>query len=219
VTALRTTTVSLVASIQHVLFDADGVLQEIRGGFYASAAPLLGDRAREILDLASERERPLLTGGDTGDGDFLPILDDVLRQFDVDVRGADLFAAVWQNIATSAASLDLVRGLRAAGYGVHLGTNQVRNRAEHMRAALPYDELFDVKLYSCEVGVAKPDAAFFRTAATRIGAEPATVLFIDDHSPNVESARSTGMPAVDWHISHGHDVLLRLLAEHGVAPE
>lgn len=205
---------SLVTTIRHVLFDADGVLQEIRDGFYASATPLLGERAPEILTLASTYERPLLGGDD----DFLPVLAEVLRQYDVDAPAADLFAAVWLNIATSPASLDLVRGLRDAGYGVHLGTNQVRRRAEYMQAKLPYDELFDVKLYSCDLGVAKPDAAFFQKAATRIGAEPAAILFIDDHSPNVIGARSTGMAAVQWRIKEGHDVLLERLAEHGVAP-
>lgn len=205
---------SLVTTIRHVLFDADGVLQEVRGGFYHAAEPLLGERTHEILDLASEYERPLLAGDD----DFLPVLAEVLRRCDVDVPAADLYAAVWQNTATSAASLDLVRGLRDAGYGVHLGTNQVRRRADHMRAAMPYDELFDVKLYSCDLGVAKPDAAFFQKAVTRIGAEPATILFIDDHSPNVKGARSIGMAAVHWRIKEGHHVLLERLAGHGVAP-
>jgi len=205
---------SLVTTIRHVLFDADGVLQEIRDGFYASATPLLGERAPEILTLASAYERPLLGGDD----DFLPVLAEVLRQYDVDVPAADLFAAVWLNIATSPASLDLVRGLRGAGYGVHLGTNQVRRRAEYMQANLPYDELFDVKLYSCDLGVAKPDVAFFQKAATRIGAEPAEILFIDDHSPNVTGARSAGLTAVQWRLKEGHDVLLERLAEHDVAP-
>lgn len=205
---------SLVTTIRHVLFDADGVLQEIRDGFYASAEPMLGERAPEILTLASTYERPLLGGDD----DFLPVLAKVLRQYDVDVPAADLFAAVWLNIATSPASLDLVRGLRDAGYGVHLGTNQVRRRADYMKATLPYDELFDVKLYSCDLGVAKPDVAFFQKAATRIGAEPAEILFIDDHSPNVTGARSAGLAAVQWRLKEGHDVLLQRLAEQGVAP-
>lgn len=201
-------------TIRHVLFDADGVLQEIPGGFYHAAEPLLGEHTREILNLASEYERPLLAGDD----DFLPVLGDVLRRYGVEVPAADLYAAVWRNITTSPASLDLVRGLRDAGYGVHLGTNQVRRRADHMRATLPYDELFDVRLYSCDLGVAKPDAGFFQKAATRIGAEPAAILFIDDHFPNVEGARSTGMTAVHWRIKEGHDALLERLARHGVAP-
>ena len=203
-----------MTTIRHVLFDADGVLQGIPGGYYHAAAPLLGEHTLEILALASEREHPLVAGDD----DFLPVLAGVLREYGVEVPAADLYAAVWQNIEPATASLDLVRQLREAGYGVHLGTNQVRRRADYMRATLPYDELFDVKLYSCDLGVAKPDAAFFQKAATRIGAEPTAILFIDDHLPNVEGARSTGMSAVHWRIDEGHDVLLGRLAEHGVAP-
>ena len=206
---------SLVTTIRHVLFDADGVLQEVGGGFYTVGTPLLGEHAREILTLASEGERPLLAGDD----DFLPVLADILRRYDVDVPAAELYAAVWQNIEPSAASLDLVRRLRDAGYGVHLGTNQIRRRADYMRATLPYDELFDVKLYSCDLGVAKPDAAFFQKAATRIGAEPAEILFVDDHVPNVEGAGSIGMAAVHWRIKEGHDVLLERLAGYGVVPD
>ncbi|GAA2218930.1 hypothetical protein GCM10010413_06310 [Promicromonospora sukumoe] len=203
-----------MATIRHVLFDADGVLQEIRGGFYAAAEPLLGEHARPVLDEASERERPLLAG----DEDFLPVLAQVLREQGLDVAAADLYAAVWQNTELSAPSFDLVRRLRAAGYGIHLGTNQVRRRADYMRAELGYEELFDVRLYSCDLGVAKPDPGFFEKAATRIGAGPAEILFVDDHAANVAGARSTGMAAVHWHLDEGHDALVERLAEHGVRP-
>jgi putative hydrolase of the HAD superfamily len=205
---------SSVTTIRHILFDADGVLQGFPNGFYHAAEQLLGEQTREILTLASEREHLLLAGND----DFLPVLAGVLREYGVEVPAADLYAAVWQNIEPAPASLDLVRELREAGYGVHLGTNQIRRRADHMKATLPYDDLFDVSLYSCDLGVAKPDPAFFLKAATRIGAPPAEVLFIDDHSPNVEGARSTGMAAVHWRLQEGHDVLLEQLAVHGVAP-
>ena len=203
---------SHVATIRHLLFDADGVLQQVRGGFYAAAEALLGEHARAVLDEASARERSFLAG----DEDFLPVVAEVLREQGLDVAAADLYAAVWQNTEPSAASFDLVRRLRAADYGVHLGTNQVRRRAEHMRTTLGYDDVFDVSLYSCELGVAKPDPAFFEKAATRIGAEPARVLFVDDHPANVAGARSTGMAAVHWCLDEGHDALVERLAEHGV---
>ncbi|MEV0891384.1 HAD-IA family hydrolase [Promicromonospora sp. NPDC050262] len=203
-----------MATIRHVLFDADGVLQQIRGGFYTAAEALLGEHARAVLDTASDRERPLLAS----DEDFLPVLAQVLREQGLDVAANDLYAAVWQNTEPSASSFDLVRRLRAAGYGVHLGTNQVRRRAEYLRTVLGYDELFDVSLYSCDLGVAKPDPGFFEKAATRIGAESAEILFVDDHPANVEGARSTGMAAVHWCLDEGHAVLVDRLAEHGVRP-
>lgn len=35
--------------IRHLLFDADGVLQDIPGGWYAAMEPYLGGKSREFL--------------------------------------------------------------------------------------------------------------------------------------------------------------------------
>ena len=86
--------------------------------------------------------------------------------------------------------------MRANGYGVHLGTNQERHPAAHMRSALGYNALFDVCCYSCDLGVAKPDPAFFAAAARRIAARPDRILFIDDGARNVEGARAAGLAAL-----------------------
>lgn len=85
-----------------------------------------------------------------------------------------------------------------------------------MRTTLGYDGLFDVSCYSYEVGVAKPDPAFFAEAAHRIGAEPAAILFIDDSEPNIDGARSAGLAAEQWHHEQGQDTLLSLLARYGI---
>jgi putative hydrolase of the HAD superfamily len=111
----------------------------------------------------------------------------------------------------------VVRDLKEAGYGVHLATNQAAARAVHMRSVLGYDDLFDVSLYSCELGVVKPDPAFFREAARRIGARPEAILFVDDSARNVDGARAAGLVAEHWDL--GADRTLReLLATHGVEP-
>jgi putative hydrolase of the HAD superfamily len=86
-----------------------------------------------------------------------------------------------------------------------------------MRETLGLDErLFGVAVYSCEIGLAKPDPAYFEKAVAMIGADPATVLFIDDKQPNVDGARSVGLRAERWELAEGHDRLHGLLADHGV---
>lgn len=85
-----------------------------------------------------------------------------------------------------------------------------------MRSALAYDDLFDVSCYSYELGVAKPDPAFFSEAARRIAANPASILFLDDNAHNVEGARSAGFRAEQWELTQGHENLIALLAKHGV---
>lgn len=172
--------------VRHVLFDADGVLQDIPGGWYAAMEPYLGDRAREFLHRTWKDELPMLAG----QGDYMPVLAATLAEYGVPVPAAAVYRDVWQRIEPDPESIELVRALRASGYRTHLGTNQEQHRAAHMREALGYEALFDVICYSCDLGVAKPDPAFFTEAARRIGAEPPAILLIDDSARNVAGART-----------------------------
>jgi FMN phosphatase YigB (HAD superfamily) len=201
------------SSVRHVLLDADGVLQDLPGGWYAAMEPYLGDRAREFLHETWADEMPMLAGC----GDYMPVLAATLQNYGVVTPVAEMYAAVWKNIAVIEESIGIVQALKRNGYGVHLGTNQERYRGGHMRTALGYDDLFDVSCYSYDLGVAKPDPAFFAQAARRIGADVETILFIDDTARNVDGARAAGMLAEQWDFTQGHDVLLGLFSKHGVA--
>lgn len=201
-----------MGTIGHVMFDADGVLQDMPGGWYAAMEPYLGDRARQFLHETWKDELPMLAG----EGDYLPVLAATLALYGVTAPVEEVYRDVWQRISPVAESFAIVRSLRANGYGVHLATNQERYRAAYMRSALGYDALFDVCCYSCDLGVAKPDVAFFAEASRRIGAAAAGILFIDDSAKNVDGARAAGLAAEQWSFEQGHDVLLALLARHGV---
>jgi putative hydrolase of the HAD superfamily len=198
--------------IRDVLFDADGVLQELPGGWVAAAEPYFGERTMEFLQRAYETQLPTLAG----QGDHLAILATILAEFEVTAPLEDIFRDIWLAAVPAPASLALVRALRDGGYGVHLGTNQERYRAAHMREVFGYDALFDVCCYSCELGAAKPDQAFFAEAVRRIGAEPSAILFIDDNTQNVAAAREAGLTAAQWCLDDGHDTLHALLARYGL---
>jgi putative hydrolase of the HAD superfamily len=200
-------------AIRHVMFDADGVLQELPGGWVAAAEPYFGARTMDFLQQSYEAQRPTLAG----QGDHLANLATVLADFGVTAPLEDVYRDIWLAAVPAPASLDLVRALRASGYGVHLGTNQERHRAAHMREVFGYDSLFDVSCYSWELGAAKPDPAFFAEAARRIGGDPAAILFVDDSLPNVAAAQDAGLVAEQWCLDDGHDALRALLARHGVS--
>ena len=199
-------------AIRDVLFDADGVLQELPGGWVAAAEPYFGERTMEFLRRAYEAELPTLAG----QGDHLAILATILAEFGATAPLEDIYRDIWLAAVPAPASLALVRALRDGGYGVHLGTNQEPYRASHMREVFGYDALFDVSCYSCELGAAKPDPAFFAEAVRRIGAEPSAILFIDDNTQNVAAAREAGLAAEQWCLGDGHDTLHALLARYGL---
>jgi putative hydrolase of the HAD superfamily len=199
--------------IRHVLFDADGVLQDVPGGWEAPTEPYLGGRTQEFLRRVWGDELAALAG----QADLLPLLATALADFGVTAPLEEVHRAIWLRIEPVEQTVALVTVLRRNGYGVHLGTNQDRHRAAHMRDALGYGALFDVSCYSCELGARKPDPAFFAEAARRIGAYPAAILFIDDSARNVGAARDAGLAAEQWTLADGHDMLTGLLAKHGVA--
>ncbi|TCC32915.1 HAD family hydrolase [Kribbella speibonae] len=199
--------------IRHVLFDADGVLQDLPGGWYAAMEPYLGDRSKEFLHETWSDELPMLAGR----GDYLPVLAASLQKYGVSTPATEVYDAVWKNIVLIEESLEIVRTLKRNGYGVHLGTNQECYRGAHMRQALGYDDLFDVSCYSYDLGVAKPDPAFFTRAADRIGAPADSILFIDDTPKNITGARTAGLHAEQWDVTQGHTTLHTLFTHHGVA--
>ena len=199
-------------SVRHVLLDADGVLQSVPGGWLAAVEPFIGDGALEFLEQAWTDELPALRG----EGDFLAEFERAVERRGLDVDARAFYAAVWHAIEVAPESIELVHRLRAAGYGVHLGTNQERHRAAYMRATLGYDDLFDVSCYSCDLGAVKPETSFFERALSLIGAAPAEVLFVDDSLPNVLGARAAGLASEHWDLTRGLPALLELLARHGV---
>ncbi len=199
-------------AVRHVLLDADGVLQRVPGDWVALVRPWLGPDALGFLEGFWSEEMPALRG----EGDFLLLLADHLRRAGNPADPGQVFEAVWLAIEVDPTSMALLHELRTTGVGVHLGTNQERRRAAHMRTALGYDDLFDVSCYSCDLGAAKPEPAYFLRAVERVGDEPGSVLFVDDRADNVEAARSVGLRAEQWHLDDGHDRLRAVLADHGV---
>ena len=199
------------AGVRHVLLDADGVLQTGPRDPFDVLRSWAGERAEELAQELWALEQPALRG----DGDFAAVVAEVVPRH-ADADPDEVYAALWEEIEVCEESLALVRALRASGVGVHLGTNQHRERGDRMRHVLGYDDLFDVSCYSWEMGVAKPDPAFFATAVDRIGAAPGEVLFVDDRVDNVEAARAVGLVGVHWDLAHGHEVLRRELGGHGL---
>lgn len=63
-----------------------------------------------------------------------------------------------------------------------------------------FEQLFDLMVYSHEVGVEKPDAAIYELTQQRLGVQPHEIVFLDDRELAVEGARAAGWHAV-LHVS------------------
>ncbi len=193
--------------IRAVLWDADGVLQTGPMSWDAAFGEALGERAEVAHEFFA-----LLDDALAGRVDMEAHVREVLARHDLDHAREDTLA-VWGRIEPLAEIRDLVAELPVPSY---LATNQDNLRAACMRRQMGYDALLAGAYYSCDLGVAKPRAAYFEAILDDLGLAAEEVLFVDDTAGNVEAAREIGLRAEVWHHEQGVPQLRALLAAHGL---
>jgi putative hydrolase of the HAD superfamily len=200
-------------AVDVVLFDADGVIQRTRGNWREQFVSILGAEANLDAFIAElfAAERPCLSGY----ADFPSELGIILDRWQSPSTVEEALA-IWTNIEVDNAVLDTISALRRAGMTCCLASNQQAHRARYMSDDLGYQTLFDREFYSCRVGFAKPDPAYFAHILAELDLLPEQALFIDDVEANVASARRVGIRSVHFAANAGADVLVAHLTAHGV---
>nr|WP_277626340.1 HAD-IA family hydrolase [Arsenicicoccus piscis] len=177
------------------------------------AAHLRGIGRSGFLEAIIAAERPTLRG----DGDFREVLAQVLADRGRPASDVPRALLAWERIDVDPAALEVVAAVRANGVACHLATNQMNHRRDVMRG-LGYDELFDELYFSCELGEAKPDPAYFELILDRLGLTPDQVAFVDDNAPNVETARALGIRSIHHDPTSGARTLRAEMRDLGVLP-
>ena len=90
---------------------------------------------------------------------------------------------------------ELVRRLKAQGYGIYL----LSNASTALRGyfpRIPGSECFDGLMVSAEEKLLKPQHEIYERLYDRFGLEPGQCVFIDDSPANIEGAMLTGMQGI-----------------------
>ncbi|MGW3608051.1 HAD family hydrolase [Micromonospora sp. NPDC005161] len=95
--------------------------------------------------------------------------------------------------SVSTATLDVLDALRDDGHPLALVSNATSDTAEAWPQS-PLAHRFDVAVFSCDVGLSKPDPAIYHLAAARLGVGPAECIFIGDGADGeLAGAAAVGM--------------------------
>jgi putative hydrolase of the HAD superfamily len=179
-----------MASVRAVILDLGNVLV-----FHDNA--LLFRRLGQRAGLSGEEVSARLTGAswtaaNRGLLDAEGIRRDVCGALGVELPMSE-FAPLWSSHFTvHDAVLPRVEGLVGRVKLVLLSnTNAVH--VGWLRPRLPVLQRFDAVLMSCEVGLVKPDPAFFQLALQRAGCAPGEAVFFDDLPEFVEAAGAVGI--------------------------
>lgn len=151
--------------------------------------------ARAGLSLSETEHRLSGTGWTAANRGLLGaegIRRDVCGSLGVDLP-AEEFNALWNSHFTlHEAVLPRVEGLVGRVKLALLSNTNVLHAA-FLRPKLPVLERFDHVLLSCELGLVKPEPAFFKEALQRLGCAPHEAAFFDDLPEFVQAANALGI--------------------------
>ena len=91
---------------------------------------------------------------------------------------------------------DFVQEVRDANFGTGIISNVISEWLPWWDDFTPSHELFDVVLYSCDIGLRKPNASIYLSAAQQLNLDPVEIVYLDDFLPMAEAARKVGMKVV-----------------------
>ena len=83
-------------------------------------------------------------------------------------------------------------------YQLGLLSNAWVNARPLLSRHFDFINVFDVSVFSCEVGMRKPDPNIFRVILEKMGVGAENAIFIDDMPSNVEGAKSAGLHAIRY---------------------
>lgn len=108
-------------------------------------------------------------------------------------RIVELETRIWLRVESDA--IALTREIRAAGMQTAILSNMPADLLSDMRKQFDWLEEFAVQIWSCELGVIKPDPQIYRACLEALGCKPERALFFDDRPNNVQAAIKLGIDA------------------------
>ena len=102
----------------------------------------------------------------------------------------------WKNINTGTTAL--MDDVKRAGYILGILSNIPHDFLSWARKSVPVFTLAQVGLFSCEVGLIKPEPEIYQALISRCGIEAEELVFFDDNPDNIRSAASMGIHAFLW---------------------
>ena len=89
--------------------------------------------------------------------------------------------------------------LRRSGWATAILSNMPPSFLPHLEAHFPEVSRFQPPVFSCRVGMVKPEEGIYRHCLQLLGLPAAATLFLDDRPENVAAARALGMHALQFH--------------------
>lgn len=175
-----------------LLFDFWGVIGIVQSPDEVERMAALMDVPYDVFVAAYWAERHLYDAGEPAADYWARVTDRAGATLTSDLLAAliERDTGSWRRV--DPAMVELLTDLAAEGRRMALLSNAPRELAGFVRASAA-GRCLDPLVFSCDLGLAKPDAAIYEKTLELLGVPASNVLFIDDREVNVEAAVTAGM--------------------------
>jgi putative hydrolase of the HAD superfamily len=204
------------AEIEAIIFDFGGVLTLPPLGNHSERLRKICGMDRSTFDLEYRRQRRDYDRGAIDSREYWSrVMDSRRNPVEPRILQSLLEAemAGWTRVNRQV--LNWAGRLREAGMRTGILSNMPKDMLVRFESHFQWFDRFAVKIFSCHVGVNKPEAQIYQICLDELQLEAGKVLFLDDIPENVQAAEQIGIKAV---LFRSYEQALLRIAENGWLP-
>ncbi len=177
--------------IRAICFDLDGV--------YFTSAGFKSFKQR-IMDMGVSKEKVdyILHGepmdrfkrGEVQENEFWQ---DAVQYWGLPVSPDEIIRLISLGYEVNPEVDSLVKRLRSNGYLTCICTNNFSTRINKLEERFHFLQHFDVRVFSYEVGILKPDKKIFEVLVERCKCKPEEIVYSDDNESKLRGAKELGI--------------------------
>lgn len=124
--------------------------------------------------------------------------EEIIKEFRLPNTVKDLKELVRENFIEIDGTRGIVERLRKNGYRLGILSVNSKEWVDYFEENFNFHKLFDLRMYSYEVAVSKPDREAYELFLKKSNSTSEECIFIDDSEINLISARQIGMETIQF---------------------
>ncbi len=126
----------------------------------------------------------------------------ILQHYGLEPNGSEVTDLIQEDIKSwtqiNDSMIQFIEESRAKLHKLAIISNMTRDTLAFMNRHFQWLELFDELIFSCEIGINKPDTRIYEACLSRLEISAQECLFVDDSEENVLGAMKSGMNVVHF---------------------